>query len=154
MGAVTMEQLGRLGSAQTGAYLHPDIETLPRERLAALQLERLQDTVANAWAHVPLHRGRLDAAGARPGEIRSLDDLQRLPFTLKTDLRDEYPFGLFARPVADEDRGPPPPQQRGNRQTAARAPQDAETLSLNCRWIHYRTLNVARLTIISRMAAM
>ena len=99
MGAVTMEQLGRLGSAQTGAYLHPDIETLPRERLAALQLERLQDTVANAWAHVPLHRRRLDAAGARPGEIRSLDDLQRLPFTLKTDLRDEYPFGLFARPV-------------------------------------------------------
>ena len=77
----------------------PTIETLPRERLAALQLERLQDTVANAWDHVPLHRRRLDAAGARPGDIRSLDDLQRLPFTVKTDLRDHYPFGLFARPV-------------------------------------------------------
>ncbi|HWI84469.1 phenylacetate--CoA ligase [Ramlibacter sp.] len=70
---------------------------MPRERLARLQLERLQATVANAYDNVPLLRQRLDAAGMRPADVRSLDDLQRLPFTVKTDLRDQYPFGLFAR---------------------------------------------------------
>ena len=48
---------------------------------------------------MPLHRARLDAAGVEPDDIRTLDDLQRLPFTVKTDLRDHYPFGMFARPA-------------------------------------------------------
>ena len=74
-------------------------ETMPRERLAQLQLERLQATVTNAYDHVPLHRQRLQASGVRPADIRSLDDLALLPFTVKTDLRDQYPFGLFARPL-------------------------------------------------------
>jgi phenylacetate-CoA ligase len=99
MRAATQVQSGHIGSALAGPYLHPEVETLPRERLAALQLARLQDTVANAWTHVPLHRRRLEAAGAAPEDIRSLADLKRLPFTLKTDLRDGYPFGLFARPL-------------------------------------------------------
>ncbi|HJV59469.1 MAG TPA: phenylacetate--CoA ligase [Albitalea sp.] len=74
---------------------------MPREQLAQLQLERLQATVRNAYEHVPLVRQRLEAAGARPDDVRSLDDLARLPFTVKTDLRDQYPFGLFARPQCE-----------------------------------------------------
>ncbi|MEO7116233.1 MAG: phenylacetate--CoA ligase, partial [Caldimonas sp.] len=79
--------------------LHPEVETLPREQLAELQLRRLRSTVASAHRHVPLHRARLDAAGIAPEDIRSLDDVAHLPFTQKSDLRDHYPFGLFARPV-------------------------------------------------------
>ena len=71
----------------------PDAETLPRERLEALQLERLRDLVAYLRERVPLYRERL--AGV---EIESLADLPRLPFTRKDDLRDTYPFGMFAVP--------------------------------------------------------
>jgi len=74
-------------------------ETLSRDALAALQLERLRATLANAWQHVPWQRARLDAAGLHPDALRRLDDLGRLPFSVKNDLRDHYPFGLFARPV-------------------------------------------------------
>ncbi|MFO1293062.1 MAG: phenylacetate--CoA ligase [Rubrivivax sp.] len=72
---------------------------MSRDELAALQLTRLRETLANAWANVPWQRERLDAAGLHPDALRHLDDLRRLPFTVKNDLRDHYPFGLFARPV-------------------------------------------------------
>jgi len=74
-------------------------ETMPREQLAALQIERLRETVARVHEHVPLHRQRLQAAGVAPGDLTRLADLARLPFTVKADLRDHYPFGLFAQPV-------------------------------------------------------
>jgi len=86
---------------QAGAMLHPDLECMPREQLAELQLSRLQATLKNAYEHVPLHRARLAAAGMRPDDLRSLADVQHLPFTLKSDLRDHYPFGMFARPVQE-----------------------------------------------------
>ena len=73
-------------------------ETMPRAQLAALQLERLRETVRNAYDNVPLHRQRMRSAGIEPGDIRSLDDLAQLPYTVKNDLRDNYPFGMFARP--------------------------------------------------------
>jgi len=73
-------------------------ETLPREALAKLQLRRLRTSLKNAWQQVPLHRQRMKAARVKPEDIRSLEDVARLPFTVKTDLRDHYPFGLFARP--------------------------------------------------------
>jgi phenylacetate-CoA ligase len=75
---------------------NPEFETMPRPALDALQLRRLQATVA--WVHdrVPYYRERLDAAGLRPTDVRALDDVRRLPFTDKTALRDTYPFGLFA----------------------------------------------------------
>ena len=73
-------------------------ETMPRGRLAALQLKRLKATVKNAYENVPLHRRRMRKLGFEPGDLKSLDDLARLPFTVKTDLRDHYPFGMFARP--------------------------------------------------------
>jgi phenylacetate-CoA ligase len=75
---------------------NPEYECMDREALTALQLRRLQTTVA--WVHerVPYYRDQLDAAGLRPRDIRSLDDVRRLPFTDKTALRDTYPFGMFA----------------------------------------------------------
>ncbi len=97
--------MGALSRAEIGqgqlSYLHAEQETMPRERLAQLQLKRLQSAIANAYDRVPLYRQRLDAAGARPADIRSLADLALLPFTVKTDLRDQYPFGLFARPTGE-----------------------------------------------------
>ncbi|MCC7326506.1 MAG: phenylacetate--CoA ligase [Burkholderiales bacterium] len=89
------------GSEAACTYFERDIETMPREQLAALQAQRLRRTVGAAHECVALHRERLDAAGVRPDDIRSVDDVRQLPFTLKSDLRDHYPFGLFARPLAE-----------------------------------------------------
>jgi len=101
MGVSTRAEAKLVARAGECTYREPDIETMPRERLLALQLERLRATVANAWSNVPLHRERMSAAGLVPDDIRTLDDVARLPFTVKTDLRDTYPFGLFARPVGE-----------------------------------------------------
>ena len=86
--------------AKRGARFYFDraAETLPREAMVKLQLRRLRASLKNAWEHVPLHRQRMKAARLKPEDIRSLEDAARLPFTVKTDLRDHYPFGMFARP--------------------------------------------------------
>ncbi len=73
-------------------------ETMPRPDLAALQLARLQTLARRVWERVPFYRQAFDRCRVRPEQIRSLDDLRRLPFTRKADLRDHYPFGLFAVP--------------------------------------------------------
>jgi phenylacetate-CoA ligase len=73
---------------------------MSRARIAALQLKRLRQTVKNAYDNVPLHRRRMRKLGIEPGDVRSLADLALLPFTVKADLRDHYPFGMFARPRA------------------------------------------------------
>ena len=76
-----------------------DLERAPREHLRALQLERLRGLVARLLDAVPVTRERLHAVGVRSGEdVRSLDDLRRLPFSMKSDLREHYPFGLLAVP--------------------------------------------------------
>ena len=80
----------------------PEFETLPRDRLRALQLERLQSLVARVRERVPLYRERL--SGVDPQVLRSLEDLRRLPFTRKDDLRDSYPDGMFAVPRDDVRR--------------------------------------------------
>ena len=73
-------------------------ECMPRVQLAALQLDRLKKTLERAYAKVPHFRKTFDAARVKPDNVKSLDDLRRFPFTLKTDLRDNYPFGMFAVP--------------------------------------------------------
>jgi len=73
-------------------------ECLPRADLAALQLNRLKKTLERAYATVSHFRRKFDAADVKPEQLTSLDDLVRFPFTLKTDLRDNYPFGMFAVP--------------------------------------------------------
>jgi phenylacetate-CoA ligase len=84
--------------ASRNGFFDKPAETLPRAALEKLQLRRLRATVKEAYENVTLHRNRMDAAGIRPRDMRSLEDLRQLPFTVKTDLRDYYPFGLFARP--------------------------------------------------------
>jgi phenylacetate-CoA ligase len=77
-------------------YFQPEMETLPRERLQALQLERLQRSLKLAYEKVAHFRQAFDAKGVKPEDVRELADLRHVPFTLKSDLRDNYPFGLFA----------------------------------------------------------
>lgn len=76
-----------------------EFETLPREALESLQLKRLQNTLQRVAATVPFYRDSFSKANIDIGTIRSLADLQRLPFTLKQDMRDNYPYGLFAVPL-------------------------------------------------------
>lgn len=83
----------------TTRYWEEEIETLPRVGLESIQLTRLKHLVARVYATVAPYRAKMDAAGVRPADIRSLADLQRLPFTVKDDLRDNYPFGLFTVPM-------------------------------------------------------
>lgn len=73
-------------------------ETLPRAEIEAIQLGRLKEAVARVYERVPAYRAKMDAAGVKAEQIKTLNDLQRLPFTTKQDLRDNYPFGLFAVP--------------------------------------------------------
>src|SRR5512135_2065712 len=76
-----------------------ELETLPREALEALQLKRLVATAERVYATVPFYKRKFDESGVKPSDIKSLKDLRRLPFTNKVDLRDNYPFGLFAVPM-------------------------------------------------------
>ena len=71
-------------------------ETLPREQIEKIQLERLQETVQRVWDKVPYYRKKMEDAGVCPADIKTLDDLKKLPFVTKQDMRDTYPFGLFA----------------------------------------------------------
>ena len=79
-----------------------DIETLPREQIEALQLERLKATVKYCYDNVPLYNKRLTECGVEDGsKIKALSDIEYIPFTTKDDFRDNYPFGLMAVPMRD-----------------------------------------------------
>ncbi|MDR2926446.1 MAG: phenylacetate--CoA ligase [Azoarcus sp.] len=82
-----------------GNYFDPEIETLPREEIRRMQLEKLQRQAAWAFERVPWYRERFLALGIKPEDIRALEDVRRLPFTDKQALRDTYPFGLCAIPL-------------------------------------------------------
>ena len=79
-------------------FWQKDIETMERPELEALQLERLKRIVAYVYDRVPFYRKRLDDAGVKPDKIKVLSDIQYIPYTTKDDIRDTYPFGLFAVP--------------------------------------------------------
>ncbi|WEH26018.1 phenylacetate--CoA ligase PaaK [Streptomyces sp. AM 3-1-1] len=78
--------------------LRDPAEKLGREEIRALQLERLRATLDHAYANVPLYRRKFDEAGVRPEDLRTLEDIARFPYTTKADLRETYPFGMFAVP--------------------------------------------------------
>ena len=81
-------------------YLHPELETMTRPEIERLQMERLQQTLQRCMRS-PFYKQRFSENGLRPEDIRSLDDLQKIPFTTKQDLRDHYPFGLSAVPLEE-----------------------------------------------------
>lgn len=81
--------------------LQPEIECASRDYLHAVQSARLIRMVKNAYEHVPFYKKKLDAIGLKPEDIHTIDDVRKLPFTVKTDLRDNYPFGLFAVPQSE-----------------------------------------------------
>ncbi len=82
-------------------YWEEEIETLPRVGLESIQLRRLQHLVARVYRTVEPYRRKMDAAGVKPEHIKTLADLAKLPFTVKDDLRDNYPFGLFTVPLEE-----------------------------------------------------
>jgi phenylacetate-CoA ligase len=82
---------------RTTAGLEP-IETASTDELRSVQLQRLRASIEHAYANVPHYRRRFEQAGVHPDDLRTLDDLARFPFTTKADLRDHYPFGMFAVP--------------------------------------------------------
>ena len=73
-------------------------ETLSRQEIESLQLDRLKETVYRVYEKVPYYRAKMDAIGVKPEDIKTLKDLAKLPFVTKQDMRDSYPFGLFAVP--------------------------------------------------------
>ncbi|MFI1865415.1 phenylacetate--CoA ligase PaaK [Streptomyces jumonjinensis] len=93
----------RLGERPPAGLLDAG-ERMDREELRALQLTRLRAALRHAYDHVELYRRKFDEAGVGPGDCRSLADLARFPFTVKADLRDSYPFGMFAVPMSEVRR--------------------------------------------------
>ena len=83
------------------SYIWDEIETLPRPEMEKLQVERLRTGIDRVSRTVPFYKKKLSEAGITAGSIRSLEDLNRLPFTIKADLRDNYPFGLVAVPMKE-----------------------------------------------------
>ncbi|MDO4337756.1 MAG: phenylacetate--CoA ligase [Eubacteriales bacterium] len=82
-------------------YYQPEIECASREQIREWQSERLVKQVQNVWDNVPYYRKRMEEMGVEPGDIKSVDDLHKLPFITKDDLRDCYPYGLLARPLSE-----------------------------------------------------
>ena len=83
---------------------NPEIECMSREDMRKLQSERLVKIVKTCYEKVPFYRRKMDELGVKPSDIKSIDDISKLPFTTKHDLRDEYPFGLQAVPMTDVRR--------------------------------------------------
>ena len=82
-------------------YYQPEIETMPREQLRALQSERLVKQVKHVWDSVPYYRKKMEDKGVCPEDVHGVEDLPKLPFLSKADLRDAYPYGLLAKPLSD-----------------------------------------------------
>ncbi|MGF7185458.1 phenylacetate-CoA ligase [Desulfitispora alkaliphila] len=82
-------------------YWNERYECMSQDELRQLQWERLQQTIERVYHNVPYYRQRMQEKGLEPGDIKSLDDLQKLPFTNKQDLRDNYPYGMFATPMSE-----------------------------------------------------
>ncbi|NLX64451.1 MAG: phenylacetate--CoA ligase [Clostridiaceae bacterium] len=82
-------------------YWNEKMETMDKESLKKLQSERLRETVKRVYENVPYYAEKMKKAGVTPSDIQSVDDLSKLPFTYKSDLRDNYPFGTFATPLQD-----------------------------------------------------
>jgi phenylacetate-CoA ligase len=86
---------------EVAMYWQQESECMDRKELEQLQLERLESTLNRVYLNVPFYRKKFDAIGFNPDDLASLDDLRKLPFTAKSDLRENYPYGLFAVPLRE-----------------------------------------------------
>ena len=82
-------------------YYQPEIETMPVEQLKALQSERLVKQVQHVWDNVPYYRAKMEEKGVTPADVKGIEDLHKLPFLTKDDLRDAYPYGLMGKPKSE-----------------------------------------------------
>jgi len=82
-------------------YYQPEIETMPYDQLRALQNERFLKQVRHVWDNVPYYRKKMEEKGVTPDDIQSIDDLHKLPFLCKDDLREAYPYGLMGKPLSE-----------------------------------------------------
>ena len=89
------------GEKQREHYYQPEIETMPAEQIKALQSERLAAQVRHVWDNVPYYRKKMEEKGVTPEDIHGIEDLHKLPFVTKADLRDAYPYGLVAKPLSE-----------------------------------------------------
>lgn len=80
-------------------FFNERVETMDREEMRKIQLGRLQNVMRRVYERVPFYRERMDAIGMKPENVKCLEDIQKMPFTVKNDLRDHYPYGLFAEPM-------------------------------------------------------
>ncbi len=93
--------INKIYKGKSKMMFQKDIETMPRSQIEALQLERLKSLVKYCYDNVPFYHKRLDEAGVTPEKIKTLADIRYIPYTTKADMRDNYPFGLFAAPQKD-----------------------------------------------------
>ena len=82
-------------------YYQPEVECASREEMKTLQDERLVAQVKHVWENVPYYRAKMEAKGLTPDDIKGTEDLYKLPFITKDDLRDAYPYGLMGKPLSD-----------------------------------------------------
>ena len=82
-------------------YYQPEIECASRETIKAMQSERLVKQVKHIWENVPFYRSKMEEKGLTPDDIKGVEDLHKLPFVTKADLRDAYPYGLLAKPLSE-----------------------------------------------------
>ena len=82
-------------------YFQPEIETMSQEEIRKIQSEKLVKQVKHVWDNVPCYRAKMEEKGVTPDDIKSIDDLHKLPFITKDDLRDQYPYGFLAVPQSE-----------------------------------------------------
>lgn len=110
-------------------YWNETYECMSREEMRKVQSERLIDCVKRVYNNVPLYRAKMQSIGLEPGDIKSVDDLSKLPFTYKQDLRDTYPYGLFAVPMKDIVRVHASSGTTGKKTVVGYTKEDIETWS-------------------------
>ena len=113
-------------------YFQPEIETMPHEKIRELQNEKLLKQVHHVWENVPYYKAKMQEKGLTPDDIKSLDDLYKLPFLTKDDLRKAYPYGLMGRPLKDCVRIQSTSGTTGQRVVAFYTPHDIEIWEKMC----------------------
>ena len=107
-------------------YYQPEIETMPLEQIQALQSERLVEQVKHVYDNVAFYRGKMDEAGVKPEDIKGIEDLNKLPFITKDDLRDQYQYGLLGVPLDQVVRLQSPSGTTGRRVVAFYTQEDID----------------------------